>query len=606
MAKIFRAFLILILFIGAVQAELEGSIRLVDGSEDSEGRVEIFHNSVWGTVCDDAWGMNDARVVCRQLGYEEAEEATSSARFGGGEDDQPIFMDNVDCTGSEVELADCDFWGWGDHNCQHSEDAGVRCSDPEEGRVRLVNGKGNHQGRVEIFHDGVWGVVCDDYWDIEDAQVVCRQLGYHDAVSAESSAYFGQASGATPILLDNVFCTGDEDRLTDCNSNSWGTNDCSHSEDAGVICTHEASEGEIRVEDGSKAYKGRVEIYHGSQWGTICNYGWDSTEEEVTCRQLGYQGVSYLYNTVQDGDGPIHLSYLGCLGSEEELTDCPSTGWGNVYDCTHYQDVDVECEEYVIPAPDLFASEGDVRLVGGATSRSGRVEIYHRSQWGTVCDESWSYNDAEVVCRQLGYESVSSYKVTTSPGFGPIHLSDPGCYGYESQLSSCVRDSEWNINTCDHSQDVGVECSYYEVEESMEGWLIAVIVVSSLVAFSFILILISAVCSSKNRKVRRTGRQTVAAISGNVNTTTTTSTSATQQGAVGYPTQPTATNMAPPPSYTAVVYAAGSSGVQVPHMTQYAPYPSAVQQNTIMAPQASATTVPTVVDANSKGAVPIQ
>ena len=104
----------------------EGEVRLVGGSTDSEGRVEIFHNGRWGTVCDDYWDLTDANVVCKQLGFIKAIQAVGSARMGQGVD--PIFLDDVKCTGLEQGLAECDSAGWEITNCGHSEDAGVICA----------------------------------------------------------------------------------------------------------------------------------------------------------------------------------------------------------------------------------------------------------------------------------------------------------------------------------------------------------------------------------------------------------------------------------------------------------------------------------------------
>ena len=108
-------------------------VRLVDGSDESEGRVEVYNNGTWGTVCDDSWDDTDAGVVCRSLGFDSG-TGVGGAAFGEGSGD--ILLDDVSCTGTETNLGDCTNAGFGVHNCRHSEDAGVRCSETNlEGRM---------------------------------------------------------------------------------------------------------------------------------------------------------------------------------------------------------------------------------------------------------------------------------------------------------------------------------------------------------------------------------------------------------------------------------------------------------------------------------------
>nr|KAF6295961.1 galectin 3 binding protein [Myotis myotis] len=106
-----------------------------------------------------------------------------------------------------------------------------------DGDMRLANGDAPNEGRVEIFYGGQWGTVCDNLWDLVDASVVCRALGFENATEALGRAAFGPGTG--PIMLDEVQCSGTESSLANCSSLGWLRSKCRHNQDAGVICSNE-------------------------------------------------------------------------------------------------------------------------------------------------------------------------------------------------------------------------------------------------------------------------------------------------------------------------------------------------------------------------------
>uniref|UniRef100_A0A8C2E5I8 SRCR domain-containing protein n=1 Tax=Cyprinus carpio TaxID=7962 RepID=A0A8C2E5I8_CYPCA len=410
---------------------LSGERQLVGSGGDCPGRLEVFHSGSWGTVCDDSWDIKDAHVVCRQLQCGVAfSNQQVPAWFGPGSG--PIWLDEVECEGNETSLWSCSSSGWGKHDCNHKEDVGVVCSDHVP--LRLSGGEGRCSGRLEVYHNAVWGSVCDDHWDISDAQVVCRQLGF-----------FGAGEGV--VWLNRAECRGNEVHLWDCPPSLKNHTDCSHKEHAGLTC---AESMRVMLVNGSNPCAGRVEVHQNGQWGTVCDWGWDIADAAVVCRELGCgTAVTATFNAhFGAGSGSVSMAFVNCSGSETALKHCSSQNVIAWY-CNHSEDAGVVCSDYT-----------NLRLVNGSNSCSGRVERQYFSKWGTVCDACWDMRAASVLCRQLNCGTAVSVVGSDwfGEGSGEIWADVFDCDGNETKLSECSI-SSWSRAECSHRRDVGFICS---------------------------------------------------------------------------------------------------------------------------------------------------
>ncbi|KAJ8042162.1 Deleted in malignant brain tumors 1 protein [Holothuria leucospilota] len=311
--------------------------------------------------------------------------------------------------------------------------------------LRLAGGNSS-AGRVEVLYSGEWGTVCDDSWDINDALVVCLQLGFPDVIASYGNAFFGQGSGQ--IWMDDVQCNGLESSLSECMHNGFGIHNCGHHEDAGVACGVETSQ-RLRLAGGNSS-AGRVEVLYNGEWGTVCDDSWDINDALVVCLQLGFPNAIASYGNAffGQGSGQIWMDDVQCNGMESSLSECMHNGFG-IHNCGHHEDAGVACGVRTLQG---------LRLAGGNSS-AGRVEVLYNGQWGTVCDDSWDINDALVVCLQLGFpNAIASYgNAFFGQGSGQIWMDDVQCNGMESSLSECMHNG-FGIHNCGHHEDAGVAC----------------------------------------------------------------------------------------------------------------------------------------------------
>uniref|UniRef100_A0A8C7CST9 Lysyl oxidase homolog n=1 Tax=Oncorhynchus kisutch TaxID=8019 RepID=A0A8C7CST9_ONCKI len=344
---------------------------------------------------------------------------------------------------------------------------GTTSPKPQNDRLqfRLVGYPRKHnEGRIEVFYKGEWGTICDDDFSLSNANVLCRQLGFVSATGWTHSAKYGKGLGK--IWLDNVQCNGGEKSIELCKSRGWGNSDCTHDEDAGVVCKDERLPGFVDSNiidvqmDENKVEKvrlrpvvptkkmpiteGVVEIKYRNGWVQICDVGWTSKNTRVICGMLGFPDEK------KRQKNQYHLHSVACVGTEVHLAACP-----------------------------LEFNKGNyrgrlrmimVRLKGGAKLGEGRVEVLRNNEWGTVCDDRWTLLSASVVCRELGFGSAKEALTGArmGQGMGPIHMNEVLCLGTEKSMWNC---GFKNITSedCQHVEDAAVRCNtpYMALENSI-------------------------------------------------------------------------------------------------------------------------------------------
>lgn len=369
------------------------------------------------------------------------------------------------------------------------------------GLVRLSGGREPHEGNVQVEVDGEWGYVCDDGFGFDEADIVCKELGYDMAEAFTRNNHFGDNSAAwrrtsVKFWLSDMNCSL-ASSLTACTSARLGQHQCGPTEIAGVSCRRTEAQCEVELfpcstggvclprdlvcnnvtdcDDGSDeaetlcddvgvtrltsnlaranipgAALGLVHIKNKGEWGTVCDNDFDEADAKVICRSVGYEGGWSLafgrgYFGVGSLEAPIWVGSPGCLGDEEWIGQCTPERSGDI-SCPHIKDASVFC----------YDGEAEVRLADGLVQGAGVVEMRLDGEWGAVCGSRFDDFDAQVVCKMLGYNGDDSRAYKQARGAArtvwQMHLD---CLGQESHVQQCRL--KFSNETC--SSTAGVVCS---------------------------------------------------------------------------------------------------------------------------------------------------
>ncbi|CAI7995282.1 Scavenger receptor cysteine-rich type 1 protein M130 [Geodia barretti] len=216
--------------------------------------------------------------------------------------------------------------------------------DNEQVRLRLVDPESGQEtvksGLVEVLRGSEWRSVCDDYWTYDDANVVCRHLGFLGFGAKTIRRQPFNANEPRQYWLDDVQCKGYELSLFDCPHRGWGVHNCGRRERAGVQCLNE-TDIDIRIVDGGDIFdlSGAVELWMGNEWRSLCCNHWTSEDAKVACKERGHSAEGATTIEVKAENGAKYwLDHVNCGGDEESL-----------FACTHLQftDEDSECKKDV-------------------------------------------------------------------------------------------------------------------------------------------------------------------------------------------------------------------------------------------------------------------
>jgi deleted-in-malignant-brain-tumors protein 1 len=459
------------LLLASGYTQQHGDLRLAGyGSNSISGRLEIYFNGQWGTVCGDVkFNTLTASVACRQLGLGPSIDVTyyPDLRFGIGEG--PINIGEVVCAGTESHILKCGYKSLNQLNCPHHRDVGIICSSvslPYSGSLKLTGSLYSSSGILQLYLYNQWRIVCSANFDQTTVDVVCKQLGYTNTLSYNDSLLSGTNVAPTwiiqPSCARNATCLGDcnttlptsVESIDDCPSNSALMIQCGFDPNQVQDISHDVQSncqlipttpyrGEIRTIP-SSPYLIVPEIYIGDSWKMVCyNDQFTNMNADVLCKQLGFSIAIQIISSESNGLNEGVL--ISCNGLESSVMECSLFNVSSL--CTQF--VSLKCSNE-------YPSYGSLRLTDSSGS-SGSLQVFGAQQFLPLCDTHFGVTELEVACRQLGYSSGLQIVNNSLHGILPINSPyqyDITCTGRENYLLEC----KLHPTTCNHYDTVAIQC----------------------------------------------------------------------------------------------------------------------------------------------------
>uniref|UniRef100_A0A8P4KNB2 SRCR domain-containing protein n=2 Tax=Dicentrarchus labrax TaxID=13489 RepID=A0A8P4KNB2_DICLA len=276
------------------------SVRLVGGDSRCAGTLEVKQGE-WRPVIGPYRTLKEATVACREL------DCGSAVSVGERKSsDRSVWWIRSDCVHSGSALRECVIPEFSSYTLD------LTCSDS----VRLVNGSSLCSGRLEVKSDQSnqwWSSVCEDDFDQQDAEVVCRELGC-GAPSVLKGALYGEVEA--PMWTKEFQCGGHESALLDCRSSGSARNTCSPGKAVGLTCSES-----VRLVGGDSRCAGTLELKQGD-WRPVEGRGWTLKEATVACRELDCGSAVSVGEREESSYRPVLGIEPDCVHSGSALREC--------------------------------------------------------------------------------------------------------------------------------------------------------------------------------------------------------------------------------------------------------------------------------------------